>query len=368
MDGRFVPRAPRRFRTALFALIAALLVVVAAEGLARLALGSDAIVARLRRPWDTPSWRLAWVRAHGTGEPFRFRFDRPHPTRGWTLAPGLREEPAFAGKSVSSTSRGYRGRREPSSPRAPGVARIVALGDSFTFGEGVGDAECWPARLEGLLPSTEVVNLGVHGYGHDQMLVTFREEGKGLAPDVVLLGYVTDDALRNLLGFRDFAKPRFVLEEGRLVPRGLPVPSPEEVLAAEWRGSRLLDLFEMARGRVAWARGTRQAEMTELTFAILAEIFREIRAIGAVPVVADLPVWRELDDPSATPQAREAALAEFCRAQGVLCLPVRPTLLRARQGGLRIDTREHWGPAEHSIAAEAIADGLRRSGVLRGGR
>ena len=51
------------------------------------------------------------------------------------------------------------------------------LGDSFTFGEDVGDDETYSHHLEQLLPGTEVINLGVHGYGHDQMLIYLREEG-----------------------------------------------------------------------------------------------------------------------------------------------------------------------------------------------
>ena len=360
-------RSRRRFRAALFGLLTLLLVLGVAEGVARLALRSESLVARIRRPWDEPSWRLAWVLSHRGGDPVRFPFDRPHPTRGWALAPALRAQPAFDGKSVSSTARGFRGRKEPAEPKLPGITRILALGDSFTFGEGVGDTEAWPARLEGLLPGSEVVNLGVHGYGHDQMLITLREEGRALAPDVVLVGYVTDDAIRNLVGFRDFAKPRFVLENGRLAARGLPVATPEAVLAAHWRGSRLLDLLEMAKGRFEWARGIRQKEMTTLTFAILEEIFREVRQLGAVPVVADLPVWHELDDPNPGANPRESMLSDFCRRRQVAYLPVRPALLRARRSGVRFDTAEHWGPAEHALAAEAIADGLRQRNLLRRG-
>ena len=79
------------------------------------------------------------------------------------------------------------------------------------------DHETFPHVLEQLLAPAEVVNLGVHGYGHDQMLLRYRAEGRRYAPDLVLLGFVADDVGRNLLAFRDYAKPRFLLEGGALL-------------------------------------------------------------------------------------------------------------------------------------------------------
>jgi hypothetical protein len=68
---------------------------------------------------------------------------------------------------------------------------------------------------------TEVLNLGVHGYGHDQMLLYLREEGLRYRPDVVLLGFVQIDMPRNQLSFRDYAKPRFGVRR-RLSRRNVP--------------------------------------------------------------------------------------------------------------------------------------------------
>jgi hypothetical protein len=41
-----------------------------------------------------------------------------------------------------------------------------------------------------MLPHTEVINMGVHGYGHDQMLILFGEEGVKYEPDIVILGFL----------------------------------------------------------------------------------------------------------------------------------------------------------------------------------
>src|SRR5262245_37250811 len=189
------------------------------EVAARLAFAVPALFHRFEGP-DPASWRLEWVKRHAEGGGRYAGIDAFSPTRGWALREGLRDLPAF-GHLVSSNSQGLRGTREFAYERTPGVPRIVVLGDSFTFGEEVSDDETYSRRLEALLPGSEVLNLGVHGYGQDQMLIYLREEGVRYGPDVVLLGFIAEDMDRNLLAFRDFAKPHFVLDGGTLALRGV---------------------------------------------------------------------------------------------------------------------------------------------------
>ncbi|MET0555497.1 MAG: SGNH/GDSL hydrolase family protein [Vicinamibacteria bacterium] len=355
---RFRPR--RLLSWTAYALFLALL----AEAGARFLLMDEARLMRIGSPVSEASWRLRFVLRYARTGPAANPLEVPHRTRGWALVPGLRQVPAFAGRTVSSNAQGLRGVREHAVPKPAGTLRILAFGDSFTFGEDVSDAETYCHRLGGLLPGVEVLNFGVRGYGHDQMLVRLREEAARYQPDVVLLGYVTDDAIRNLSGFRDFAKPRFELAGGRLVLRGTPVPTPEEVIAAErWR-PKVLDLVSMARQNAAWRSGRRQAEATTLTFAILREFFREVRRLGSRPLVVDLPVWDELRVAGPAPLPREHGLEVFCRAEGLPYLRLRPLFLAHQRAGGRLETRAHWGPVEHGMAAQAIADFVRERHLL----
>jgi hypothetical protein len=228
----------------------------------------------------------------------------------------------------------------------------VVLGDSFTFGEDVGDEETYSARLEALMPGAEVINLGVHGYGHDQMLVYLREEGIRYRPDVVLLGFLTGDMERNVLAFRDYAKPRFVLEDGALVLRDSPVPPPDALAAAEkWR-SKLGDLLHMLWLRYRWKTGAVSAETRDVTLAILDEMKTVIEAAGARPAFAYLPAYGEIDrtDPGMT--GPERFFFSYCRARGIQSLYLRPFFRKAMKEGAVLKTTGHWGPLEHRIAAE----------------
>ncbi len=71
--------------------------------------------------------------------------------------------------------------------------RIVALGDSFTYGHYVDTEDSWPEKLEVYLNESfkskqkyEVLNLGVHGFDFLYIVKRFREVGAKYKPDLVL--------------------------------------------------------------------------------------------------------------------------------------------------------------------------------------
>jgi len=99
---------------------------------------------------------------------------------------------------VTVNSFGFRG-AEVASPKPRGRLRIVIVGDSVTIGMGVGDDETFPAQLEHLLHERfpdrdlDVVNLGVPGYDTRQEVTLLKRDLARLDPDVVLVGFYTND-------------------------------------------------------------------------------------------------------------------------------------------------------------------------------
>lgn len=101
---------------------------------------------------------------------------------------------------VSTNADGLR-TAHPGRERAPGVWRIVAMGCSTTFGWGVTDSEAWPQRLEARSRAAgfdrlEVINAGQPGYTSFQGRWLWSEVVGAYQPDVVLLGFVVQDARR----------------------------------------------------------------------------------------------------------------------------------------------------------------------------
>jgi len=353
----------RTLRSAITGLLYVAGVLAFFEGVARVAASSEAFLRRVAAE-DDSSARLRWLKSRERRSHVAYFFDEYHRTRGWALKPGLADLRVFGGKRLSSNSRGIRGEAEHAIEAGPGRTRIVVLGDSFTFGEEVSDDETYASRIESLVPGAEVLNLGVHGYGHDQMLIYLREEGLRYRPDVVLLGFVHIDMPRNLLAFRDYAKPRFELVRGRLELRGSPVPDPQAMIDGEpWR-SKLLDLLRMLRARLEERSGARERRMRAVTAAILDEMALAASAGGARPAFAYLPVEEELEQGDLTPTDRQRFFLEYCRTRRVSCLDLRPAFLAHAKGGRSLPIRGHWGSAEHRLAAEALRDGLREQGLL----
>jgi hypothetical protein len=83
-------------------------------------------------------------------------------------------------------------------PKQEGAFRLVCLGDSFTFGEGVRNEDVYPEvaarQLRNNEQQADACNLGVGGYNTTQSLEVLKRFGFDLNPDIVVLGYTLNDA------------------------------------------------------------------------------------------------------------------------------------------------------------------------------
>jgi hypothetical protein len=346
------------------------------EGGARLALSVGPLRRRITG-FDDSSYRLQWVKLHQIHQEWTGQYATYHPTRGWTLKPDIKDLPVFDGKILNSNSKGVRGKTEYEYQRTPGKRRIVVLGDSFTFGEEVSDDETYSHDLESALRSTEVLNLGVQGYGHDQMLLYLREEGLKYHPDVVIVGFAYLDIYRNLWTFFAYAKPKFRLVSDSLELTNVPVPTPDQVLARESYRLKSFDLIEIVREKLRWALGKNETEAQELTRPLLDEIIAATRSIGAVPVFVYLPVYEEIEPlpKSAYPLTamsppvsdREQYLRGYCQHIGIPCLFLRPRFLEEVKRGVSFNAQGHWNAQAHRLAAQEIKDFFLRTNLIKNG-
>jgi hypothetical protein len=262
---------------------------------------------------------------------------------GWRPRPGASSRDG----NVNIDAAGMRRNDNPAQlPKdTAGALRIVAIGDSFTFGDEVSDNETWPAQLERLLQQggvpARVFNLGTNAYGIDQAILRLARDGAPLRPDVVILGLQPENLMRNVNLLRPFffpdtalplSKPRFVLRGGKLQLRNQPTLTPEEILEflenpdghplapdeawlderyeePFWQQSVLLSLLSQRLAAAGVNRGDprpepsqrtsaidrREAEMLQLGTALLAEFAAEAEAIGARPLLVYLPRRAELE-------------------------------------------------------------------------
>jgi hypothetical protein len=103
---------------------------------------------------------------------------------------------------------------------------ILAVGDSYTWGDQVSDWETWPAQLE-KLTGRRVINGGVAGYGIDQSFLRARRLLSQYRFSTVIFSFIPDDIGRCELSRRtSAAKPYFDFNNGRLTLENVPVPPP----------------------------------------------------------------------------------------------------------------------------------------------
>ncbi|MCA8920424.1 MAG: hypothetical protein KDD82_01370 [Planctomycetes bacterium] len=231
---------------------------------------------------------------------------RPDPELGWALAPSY--SGTYRGYSevepLTLNAAGFRG--SAWEPRASAALRVVALGDSCTFGLGVADDAAYPAQLEALLRGAgrdaAVFNLGVPGYDTRQEAALWDRLAPRLAPQAVVLGWLPNDAkdlgaparLQVLDGYlvRDAAQLREW--RARIEHRGLYASALYRVLGL--RVKQLKGALGLQR-QSAWRPERIDADALAPSLEALTRIQARCAAIGARLVVVLFPRRDEVERP-----------------------------------------------------------------------
>jgi len=146
-----------------------------------------------------------------------------------------------------TNSDGFRG-KEFRIPKPSNTFRIVFLGDSFTFGEGVKDDDIFTEKLAHLLNENrtikathfESLNFGVGGYNTEQSLFLLKNYALKTDPDSIILTHTLNDAEPKLY----FTDPttRKIKRRSREshISEGLPDPKPPETLLYKLRTAQMV--------------------------------------------------------------------------------------------------------------------------------
>lgn len=125
-------------------------------------------------------------------------FTRKHPTRGYALREHYRGHTWDA--PIEIDAHGVRG-PDREVDRHPGTLRVMALGDSMTYGVGAAIEDTYPSLLETALAETlerpvQVFNLGVPSYNTTDQAIYLEETFDRYQPDLVILQYMySNDAV-----------------------------------------------------------------------------------------------------------------------------------------------------------------------------
>lgn len=238
--------------------------------------------------------------------------------------------------------------------KAEGVTRIVVIGDSFTYGQGVYRQERYTARLElALGPQLEILNFGDPGGNYDAHLANMDLALAIAKPDVVILQWLFNDV-----------QPA---DERRPGPMNLAGPFHRFIqpYSALYFVSNLG--FKQLQTDLGLAPSTNYFDKFADPAGIPAVAARaRLEAVLDIPAAAGLPygmiLWPALRDRRFTFDAAlfNQALA-VCAERGIPCLDLRPALAEAPTDESLIVSSYDAHPSKlaHKLAAEAAVPWLK---------
>lgn len=246
-----------------------------------------------------------------------------------------------------------------------GTRRIVAVGDSFTYGAEVDYGERFSEYLEESLPDLEVVNLGVNSFGTDQELCMLESQGFRFDPDIALLTVFFGNDFEDISLARSGGWPRpwYDLQDGELIPhppveswniklrsssyiaemamRTLTKPDKDFEVAEPWRGDR--DVVPLMTALIEQAQKSCTRRSVQLLVVLVYPPERQ----------SELPIDREV-------RARTGL-----QAAGIEVLDTHALFHgRAEERDLLYRPGHHWTALGNRMVAGAIAGRLTELGWL----
>jgi lysophospholipase L1-like esterase len=312
-----------------------------------------------------------------------------HPPGMYTEAPwGTSLTPGFSGRlqrtdfdaPFNVNDLGLRGSALP--PRTDSTVRVVALGDSQTFGFGVTDDSTFSVQLERILNAAypardvQVVNAGTPGYGTYHQLALLRARWDTLHPDIVLLQF---------LPVNDFEENRFAVEKRApevrdgMLTRASADDAPRESWASRLEGakrrSHLLHLVSETAGGLAMRLGLMgsmagmvgedfSTSDSVLTDGLLREVAQFARERGAQVLFLYSTGKHDMTNSYAPPRSR-AVLAAAAQGAGAEWIELNDRMLqRPSPRQFYFGQDGHWSPMGHQVVAELVAERLSSLGWL----
>ena len=293
---------------------------------------------------------------------------------GWKLRPGAVDR--WGEVEVRVNERGFRGPVVPyEKPR--GVARVVYLGDSVTFGYRVARWEdTYPFVMEGLLAtrdslSVETVNLAVEGYSQWQQALVLADEGDRYQPDLVVVGFVLND-VTEMFYLARFGGPdegyqlrhSYTSRWDRLLSKSALVYQVQnvtrEIKAKRKLGEdlRLGAIRQQALDVETLMRHPDQANVKtawDIALADLQSIVDHCAARDVPVLVVVFPFAVQLSHPEGS-SAPQRVLESYARARGIETFDLLPPLVEhARSTGVTADSlfvdHDHLSVEGHRVVA-----------------
>lgn len=340
---------------------------------------------------------------------------QPDPQAGYRLRSNVSVHYRSSEADVTFHTGGDPGMRvvPPATP-AGANQTILNLGDSFTFGMNVQDAQAYPSVMKANLAGSgnsrwDVLNGGVFGYGTDNEAAWLKEYGWQYNPKLVVVGFfVGNDVKDVMVGITKTV----ATSDGRLVATAASTTAmgqgdedtqaPKSTGIKGWLESnshaylflrslwyntlgkrsgkpQKLTIFDAASFYEKDVPPEIQAGWNK-TFDVLKSIQADCQAHNAQLVLVAIPTREQVyasswDDVKAQFGLKDAdfdlglpqqKLADFSKAQGISYIDLLPDFkAQNSNANLYFQIDRHWTAAGQRLAAEAILRELQKQGLVK---
>ena len=320
-----------------------------------------------------------------------FRHD---PVIGYRFVPNLKGRVRHEGGGylVRSNAQGFRSDRPFVTEPNPDTSRILFFGDSNTAGDGVSNGKRFSDVVERVLEGVETYNYGLPSSGVDQQYLAWRENGRHVAHDLLVLCPMVDNIRRNLQSARMIhssmsgdlvmlPKPYYELEGGALQLRNSPVPkghlpvqdetteqeSPSGLRLVARRAMGVAD--KQFPGLRSWSQRARRMALPEpyndpnsQGWALMAAILRRWISEAPGPVLlCPIPMFDHISGKFRAEPYRQR-FRELAAETGVEFVDILDGLRAATNGehALRFPTDEHPTVAGHRVIAAQMIPAIAK--------
>jgi len=254
----------------------------------------------------------------------------------------------------------------------------VAVGDSFTFGQGVEQEETWAALLAKSLKH-EVINFGIPAQGPAQYTRVLKKYALPMHPRVAFYGFYFND-LDSAARFRRLQRRfpisrylRYYSYVYNLVGQSVSAPQPQPALVKADAGEMSLDAEGLRRTLERQNRTFN--DRWALTSHEIDDGIEASKKAGVTFVLFYFPSrWEiywdlvkkqgNLSDSLDIDRLRRTVV-QYCQTKKILCLDLTPALKREASQGkqLYFPIDGHWNREGNRIVAEAIREFLVEKGT-----
>jgi len=219
------------------------------------------------------------------------------------------------------------------------VPSLAVIGDSYVYGYDVEQDECFTELVQKKMPSWDIVNMGISGYGTDQEYLLLRRFLPIMKPDKVLLVFSPNDVDDNRMNRRyGYYKPYFTAHNGHLNLQGVPVPRSARCYVADHPFLFKSEIiFRVADLYLRWRHPLVLVQNPTIPLLLSMQQFLASRHIDFYVGYIE----------QTTPEK------EFCKQARLKCLDLHTTHIYPTMGS-------HWTPEGHQEIANEIYTFLRQ--------